>query len=346
MKTKKTLVALLLSAAVLSAGCSNDDTSWVASYREEQLPAGVYLSMMMDNTAAALSSQEDPAASLKGRQVDGQDAYTWISEKTRSDVAVYYAVEDKAEEYGIQLDENQLAYAQAMAEQHWAQLQEVYEDNGVSQASYQMRLENTLKQSALFFELYGEGGEREVSDEELTAYYNENYARVNFLSFSKTNSEGENDDPDYLAQRRQEAQGYLDRANAGEDFVDLVIEKEEADAAASGGEVHDHNEPGAHELLVTRNSMYDEEFIAGCFDAEPGVPVLFETESNYYVVNRIPLDPEAEDYASTLSSLLLEMKQQEFTDTMTQWGEEIAGQITYNQAALEEYQPQDIDLGA
>lgn len=103
--------------------------------------------------------------------------------------------------YGIYFEANDVAYS-------------TYEQYNIYEATY----------SYYFEKLYGEGGEKEVSKEDLTKHMTENYAVIDAIVFSYLDSEGKKLSDDEINKLKAKAEGYASRINEGEDFKKIYDE--------------------------------------------------------------------------------------------------------------------------
>ena len=214
MKQITKLLAALLAVALLLAGCQTANTSWVYSYQEDSMPAGVYICMMLnaygeatqklqeaqDAEIAALQanlaegaqlentperiSQKDPK-DIYNMELDGMSVSDWMVERAGRSAREYYATRQKMQELGLSLSEADLANSQASAAEGVKSSPEFYNKNGIAESSLALMLQNDLAVHQLFHALYEEGGEFAVTQEELQAHFAKQYSKIKMMFFYK-----------------------------------------------------------------------------------------------------------------------------------------------------------------
>ena len=235
------------SCAVVCAasltGCS--DSGYIGTIEGVQIPNGLYL-FELEMTAynqASSKIKEDKGDSLGTAEVtvftetiDGKPASAWLKDYALERVKRYVAVEKLFDEYGLTLsDEDNSSindyissldtdlgyYAQYYGIEE-SSFGEHYENMGISKDSLRKLTENSYKESAVFLHNYDTDGLTPVSADEINSYATENYAAVKLLKFEFTDHQGLalKEDSDIQA-IRDLAQSYADRANSGEDWLDI-----------------------------------------------------------------------------------------------------------------------------
>jgi hypothetical protein len=111
--------------------------------------------------------------------------------------------------YGIYFEANDVAYS-------------TYEQYNIYEATY----------SYYFEKLYGEGGEKEISKEDLTKNMTENYAVIDAMVFSYLDSDNKKLSDEKIKEIKEKAEGYAERINAGEEFKDIYDEYNEEKKAS------------------------------------------------------------------------------------------------------------------
>lgn len=242
----KKIAALGCAAAMLgSLTACGENTTWGAVIDGEKVPAGVFIYYLETahyeaqtrvneeaNSAAADLSPEGAAAQsgetvtvpLFSSQIDGIAAKEWIYNEATEYMQEYIAVENKFDEYGLTLSDEDKETAQVYLDQMWEYAGEYYTDMGISQESYKSIFLNSSKKQKLFEAIYGEGGEKAVSDDEIKAYLDENYALINYIEAELRDGEGNLLKSEGKAERMEMLNGYMERFKNGEDFDMLNAE--------------------------------------------------------------------------------------------------------------------------
>lgn len=235
------------SCAVVCAasmtGCA--DNGYIGTINGVQIPTGLYiydLQLTAYNEAAS-KIQEEKGDSLGTAEItvfteniDGKPASAWLKDYALERVKRYVAIESLFDEYGLSLSEedNQSVndyiksldtdlgyYAQYYGIEE-SSFGEHFENMGISKDSVRMLSENSYKENAVFLHNYGKDGLTPVTDDEINSYATENFAAVKLLKLTFTDHQGlslkEEADKDKI---RVLAQSYADRANSGEDWVNI-----------------------------------------------------------------------------------------------------------------------------
>ncbi len=99
------------------------------------------------------------------------------------------------------------------------------QENGIAYETYLEYMLYDAKYNFYFEHLYTEGGAKEISKDDLTAYMTEHFVLGDSITFSKTDSDGNDLSSDELTALKAIADGYAERLNAGESF-DVIYEEE------------------------------------------------------------------------------------------------------------------------
>lgn len=243
----KKAAALGCAAAMLSSlTACGEKTTWGAVIDGVQIPAGVFIyyletanheaqQKLSEQQAAQTSADLSPEGAaaqpsetvtlpLFSSQIDGVDAKKWIYDEATKSMQEYAAVEAKFAEYGLTLSDDEKETAQVYMEQMWEYAGDYYTSMGISQNSYKSIFLNSSKKQRLFETIYSEGGEKAVSDDELKAYLDENYALINYIEVELRDGEGNLLKSEGKAERMEMLNGYIERYKNGEDFDKLNAE--------------------------------------------------------------------------------------------------------------------------
>ena len=190
------LTALGLVGTMAGCGYNTRNALEVNGY---QVPAGVYI--YFANTAynqaisqlkkekPDLDTEDDKA--VQAETLDGKDVRTWIEDKATEMTVDFVATEQKFDELGLTLSDEDELNLKSMMDYYWASNQEVMEKNGVGESSFKLILTSSYKSDAVFQHYYGIGGEKGVTEEDLADYYADNNVRAQYIKFSLTNASGE-----------------------------------------------------------------------------------------------------------------------------------------------------------
>ncbi len=367
MKLKRSLLAFVLAFVLVltAAGCQEENTDWSAEYQGERLASGVYILHMMtayneastkvqESSSSSSSSSEDSSSSSSSSgdvdvltaEIDGVSGSQWIINRTQELVKEYYAVEDKFDELGLALDEEDEDNIRSTVENAWSSYQDYYEQNGIGKASLTLVVTNSAKSQKIFESIYYEGGTDPVSQEEINEQLLQDVSKVTFFSMPLTNDDGDAMSDEEKTQAREQVQGFVDRVNAGED-IDTVIAEYEGEEST-----HDHTQEGVHDLVIYQDTMqnyytygtlFSDELMEAAFSGEYGVAQLVEDSSNLYMILRKDVREDADLLESMTPTIIEELKGDAFDETIAQWGTEVTG-VTFNGDAVNYYTPDKLNF--
>ena len=226
MSLKKRIIALFTAAvlAVSFAACSTADTSWAVQYKEDTMPAGLYLYYQLQAYADAYNQVENPEEEIFDQMVGDVTALDYINQQTDLSVRKYYAINDLFDELGLTLTEVDTTTTDTTVNTNWSSYQDIYEANGVSESSYRLAVENSYKSDLIFEYYYAPGGTEEVTEEEYLDVFANDYAKTLYIAIPLFDSLYQYYDADTMQTLRDKAQEYADRANNGENFDSLIEE--------------------------------------------------------------------------------------------------------------------------
>ena len=224
-------------------GCS--DSGYIGTINGMQIPNGIYIYDLQLTAYNEASSKikEEKGDSLGTAEVtvftetiDGKPASAWLKDYALERVKRYVAIESLFDEYGLTLSDddnnsindyiksldNDLGYYAQYYGIEESTFGEHFENMGISKDTLRKITENSYKESAVFLHNYDKDGLTPVSEDEINSYATENYAAVKLLKVTFTDHQGISlkDDAD-KEKIRELAQSYADRANSGEDWVDI-----------------------------------------------------------------------------------------------------------------------------
>ena len=178
MKKRIAALAVCLALALTACGQPKEAPATVGTIGTVDIPGGVYQLAQFSAYAEADSlTSEDNVLKAK-LNVDGETVTgkAYIAAKTQEALERYAAVTTRFDELGGALTEDELTQAQTQTDNTWASYSDLYEQNGIDQASLLAYTQASYKASDLLEMLYGETGAEPVSNEQLTAFLAQNSA--------------------------------------------------------------------------------------------------------------------------------------------------------------------------
>ena len=346
------LMAMLLCLTMLFSGCTiGSDTSWVYRQGDVVMPAGVYLTCQISAISDAYAIHGDSAistAELFKQTIEGEPATQWVEKRTASYAKRYFLVEQRFNDMGLVYDEILAATAEYTVESTWAQFSPTYTKNDIAKASLAKAIENSTKLQEIFSAIYGEGGERAVSEDVLIEEYQKTYLNVNAFSIPKFASVPETTEKtidELNAEMKVLADTSLARLESGDKIETLAFEVEKAQAEIFGDDpatVEIYPEGSLHIFIPAAYSAYYEpELLEAIAATENDAYAMIETEFAFYVFKK--LDATADggfDYYR--ETVLFDLKMDEFSNELL--AEADALSVDVNSAAVRTYKPSKIDM--
>lgn len=352
MKTIRNTLAILLVlllVAVTAAGCGSG-TSWIYEADGRQVPAGLYINYMMTalselevaeynahsgDTEYALPALKD---FLKLTTEDGTTFSDHAKKEAARMSAEYLAVEKRFDDLGLTLSAEDNDSISSYVDYVWNANGPQMEENGIGRESVRLYQANQYKTDALFRAMYMEGGENAVSDDEVKALFQTNYAKVDLFYITVLKDEEGNEYPEQKALAEQ----YFERYKAGETSEELEYEYS-SEGVQEGDEPVVKKNPGENTRFLTiTNTTSENKLQKGVVDAAVGVPTMTEGDGVYYIFTKKDVLEDPADLETYRETLIYELKTDEFTAYLTDLGNGVT--LTTNQSAVNRYTPEKIKV--
>ena len=264
------LAVMMACTAVFAAGCSlKKEWSYKTSDKELSIGAYIYsldVAFQQGQTYAKklddYDATNDKWFDLEITDDDGNTATArqWILDKAQEMCLEMLAVEKALKDEGATPDQASIDAAKQEATSYWnvgpyaqygqiSPLSKSLEPYGISYESFEYcSAIYSVNSSTLFDAVYKEGGSQEVSDEELSGYFTENYADYSYIPVqlyeSTTDEDGNQSDTalseDKIKELNDELEGYVSDLNGGKSFDDVdaaYTEKHELEQSAAVSKV-------------------------------------------------------------------------------------------------------------
>lgn len=308
-----------LSAVIILGATSCGDTSWALQVDGEKLPAGIYL--LNQNRALQEAKQNDDFdAKLKNmwdNKIDDKSLDQWVTDETKVLTKRYAQVEKLFKEKKLELTKDELKSLEENTESMWQYMSKTYEELGISKESYAKIMENTFKESALFKSVYGEKGEKAVSNDEIKKYYNENYLKVNIAPYLTVDSStGKAISDEEKKKLEEKAKADLKRIQDGENIKTIIAERNKAttpsdDKSDTKEEVTE--ESTQMEIRKSENASISDKLASQIFEKTAGGKTeLLSDENGFYIVKSYETKLSDEELKTKKDSILSQYKYEEF----------------------------------
>lgn len=399
MKHFKKLVAAICAAAItLSvAGCA--DVSTIGSIDDQTINAGIYL--LYEQTAISEAQQEvDDQLKAMGTSSSSIENFSYynynvqdktfsqyVQDRTLEQVKQYVAIQNKFDELKLTLTDEEKDEVKTSVKKMWdteisyygystgTTYGENYENAGISKKSYEaVQLVNKMS-NKVFDAYYEENGISATDEKDIATYFYDNYGRFQIIQVSLTEGNGDKITTDEGKKaKKEQAQGYVDRILAGEDYdtvyheyEDLVAkEKAEAEAesnsgasssqvsstvsstseavsddATSSGTSDSEEENHDHEFLLSKtDTSPSEEFIKWAFELDTDKGGVYEDDTVYYAVVRRDIKEREDWLAKNHSDILHLMKDDDYNAMLNETAKDYA--LDLNNDALNKYKPENL----
>lgn len=364
--------ACLLLVSTLS-GCYSEDKAWAARRGDDTAPIGAYIYYLSNAYQEALTLVEDDTKSVFDQEIDGKDGTQWVKDRARESLKLMYYVDQRMEDLGLTLDEDDQTQIESLTGSQWSAYSASFDQYGIAQTSVERAYSQFIVEYQKVFEaVYGPGGEKEVSDNELREYYEGAYVDVDYFTCAYTqyteDGQTETMSDEEKAEAAKEYQEYVTRIQDGELTIEEAAEEyqtardEEAAAASSSSSESSSSSSSsddsasnlASETVNLESSYYPEEMTAKIQEMDENtVDFVDIPDSNMFVIiQKNPISEACDEMLSDAEqrlSVLSELKNDEYTADMEE-GANALDDITFNDSVLDSYDPrmffQESDLSS
>lgn len=242
------IVALAMSTSLFGCG---EGTTWAAKSGDITIPAGIFIYYEMSSYYEALNllKEDDETVTkvTKNDKVEDTPALEWIQNKSFDKMRQYIAVENKFNELGLTLSEEDESSVDSMVQYYMSYYADNYTENGISEDSLRKAFLSDYKYSAIFQKYYvEEDGLEPVAESDIKDFYKDEFARVKMVEIKLKDGSGNLLKGEDKEDAIEMAEDYLKRAKDGEDFDDLIAEYTEYyDQLVIDAEEAEENNAGA-----------------------------------------------------------------------------------------------------
>lgn len=195
--------------------------------------------------------QNSTDVDIYSKKIDGKKYATWVKDTAMAELKKIAAYKTLCADNKLELDKEQKDQAEQMSTYYWSTYgyQSLLEPNGVSINTYKQYTLDTYYSSIYFEHLYGEGGEKEISADEIKKSLEENFLIANMLEASYTTSNGEEMDDTAKAELKAKFEAYADELTKGKRTFEEIYKEyngvtdEETDTAEDADEETEELKP-------------------------------------------------------------------------------------------------------
>ena len=360
------MAVVMIFSVLIVSGCTpiSLNKEWSYKTADKELAIGVYIYSLdtayqqAKSYAQELDDYDESKDSWLEMEITDDDgnkevASKWIKDQAKLMCLSYLVVDEQIKKENIDVS---LASADEQAETFWnvgqyadygyvMPMKDDLEPYGISLESFRYcSTEYSTKYQALFNKLYKEGGSKEVTDEELTKYFNDNYTDYSYFSVNLyTASTDEAGESTNIAMSDKEAKkvtdeidGYVKDINNGKAYNDVI------DAYMKANDIESN--PATSSIENLENTSLGDEVKEALekLDNNKATAVKVGSGENavYYFVYKRNIKDAAKGYLAdeaNSAKVLSSMKGEEFDDYI----EELTKKLDYeeNTSAIDKYEP-------
>lgn len=198
MKKFKKLSALATAGvmAVSFAGCG-ESTSTGMNIDGTDIRAGIFIFYTMSayyeasNIISEDGTDTTDVNNIKNAHIDNLTSQEWIQNKAEEYCTQFIAIEREFEALGEELTAEEVSEIDSMLSYYTSgDGGNFYTKNGIGSESLRDIMEINYKRQHVFKHYYGFESEKGMSENELKDYFNDNYARVEYITIDLKDSEG------------------------------------------------------------------------------------------------------------------------------------------------------------
>jgi len=336
----KRIAAAVLTVAMTAAlftGCSKNYDKVVTVDGMEFSPS-MYLCAQYNAYNTAWSKVGEDVEDVLSETIEDMPAADWIRSEAIKNLQVYAWTEKTFEEMGLELNELDTGYIDELVEYYWPYNEEYYKANGIGKETYTKFNIFSYKFDKIFSEMYGEDGEKAVSEAEYEAYMDENYARVTGFYMPKQDKLGKElgeKDMDvikgYCADAVNELNSGADLEETAEKFKTLAGDYLKLEVL-----YEDADENVIDSYIGKNSTAFSGEVEEQAFALVPGSEYVWgEMDEDFIVYKRIENFSEGSELEDVKSSLLAEMKSEEYNTYVQEQAEQLETEV--DSAAVKYY---------
>lgn len=348
MKTFTKRAAALLLAVILTfslAGCYSEDLTWAAKAGDATLPTGGYI-YFLSSAYSEAAAMVDSETKVLDSQIEGMDAAEWIEDRAMLYVRQYFWIDQEMERLGLEMTEADYEEASSTTASYWSAYSSVFEPYGIAKSSFDLVYSQyNVKSLKVFNAIYGEGGEKELSDNEIKTYFADTYYNYEYFIVpmalpdasgnlvDMTEEEVEALQENLEGVKEQIENGELTVAEASEKYAKVYNEE-------SGTEESSYVTEVSSAATFDSNSM-PTEFLDNLVEMKDNEIVIFESSGYKVLMKRLPIEDAYElvlDNEENRANVMIEIKLDEYLESVETAAADFTG-VELNDKAVARYRP-------
>jgi len=342
-KTVKMLSLLLAAVLCISLGGCVTKNSWAVKIGDHSISAGMYAYQLQQQKSSYLSqnSLTESEETWDAEYSDEFNVGEYIQSSTVQTLVSSVTWRAQFDRLGLEFTEEEKKSIEdniaTMVESSGGEeaVRKTLEEYGMGYDEFmQMVYYDTQKVLKVVNYYFGKDGLEPVSEEEIMAYFADNYARCKHILISSTDASGAVLTGEDMVKAKNEAQAVYEKAkNADEAAFDQLIKEHNDDEGVSAY-------PDGY--VFTTGEMVDE-FEKAAFDMEVGETRLVQTDYGFHIMRKMTLDDENVFTEEIRQKMLMSLKSKEIGALFSQWREELPCKV--NTGVLKKYTCKSVQMG-
>lgn len=340
MKALKKITALILVLAmsVSLSGCYNQDLTWAAKDGDDTVAIGVYLYYLycaIDDAGDYVDSDTD----VLDATIEGEDAETWIRAKAMNYLQSYIWVNKKVEEYNLDLTEDEKSSASQTTSYLINNYLTSFDDFGISEDSLNKAYtEYNIKFKKLFDYYYNEGGEFEISKDDLKESYCDGKYSFQYITASLTTTDDDGNTVDISDTEKDTLttsfEGYKKKIETGYQTLEYSGQELQVELGLDSAP---YTSVDATDFV---EDIYPTEIMNAVKEMDDNTLQILEADGQLVLLQKNNIEDSFETAYSTASdrlSMMLDLKGDEFNQYILEQAAADETDIEINDAAIKHY---------
>lgn len=340
MKALKKITALILVLAmsVSLSGCYNQDLTWAAKDGDDTVAIGVYLYYLycaIDDAGDYVDSDTD----VLDATIEGEDAETWIKAKAMNYLQSYIWVNKKVEEYNLDLTEDEKSSASQTTSYLINNYLTSFDDFGISEDSLNKAYtEYNIKFKKLFDYYYNEGGEFEISKDDLKESYCDGKYSFQYITASLTTTDDDGNTVDISDAEKDTLttsfEGYKKKIETGYQTLEYSGQELQVELGLDSAP---YTSVDATDFV---EDIYPTEIMNAVKEMDDNTLQILESDGQLILLQKNNIEDSFETAYSTASdklSMMLDLKGDEFNQYILEQAAADETDIEINDAAIKHY---------
>lgn len=375
MKKHAKLISLFLALIIFAgifAGCGSSDYAMTANGEKYSAkPYAFYAYWYRDlwNTNVYLYTGSDDLTSKLSTEIsdDGKTLKQYIIEQTESQYIDYIIIEQKFRELGLSFTDEIKTQTEYEFQHNFIesytedQLNNIYKTLGLTADEIKDILEINYKRQMIIDHYFGEGGEKEISEETIKNSFTNDYARFKYIAFAKTDDSGNNLSTDKTLEKYNTVKDIINQLNNGANFEELIQKYSEAYVTVTDDYSDDEKKSAEslNEVLTidgliigkdgtilqdytygSASSVLDSTLVNKIFALNNNEYSYVETDTGYWILKRCDINEDERFYDNCRDAVYNNLLSEPYTELFESWKKDFT--YTMNEKVVEKYSPDKI----